>query len=293
MIISDSFHQSMFIHVFNKKNGEHLKSFGGKGLGPGELTHPISIGIDKKNNRLIVYSHNQKKMIHYDIASLLNETINYEEQKVTMNGPYVSDMRFANEKIFVRGITEDMRFGLKDGSSINVLWDNYPKILNDKNNSEEDRAVLNYASMWKVSPDGKKMVHATYIGGIIEFFSIDDTNHVQSERINHYYYPSYKLVDGATPLAVSWHQETTLGFQGLFVSDSTVYALVNGGKASDMSFFPKDIAVFNWKGKGDIKYTLDISISVFAVDEKETKIYAVTFPNEEWDEDIKLVCFDY
>ncbi|MDR0427784.1 MAG: TolB-like 6-bladed beta-propeller domain-containing protein [Dysgonamonadaceae bacterium] len=291
LIVTDSYTQDKFIHIFHKENGNLIKSIGARGQGPGELTHPISTSINKNTKELIVYSFNSNKIIKYSLDNITDNKVNYKESKINnKNGLYIADVIFSENGDYVRGIDERMRFGLIENGNLNVLYNNFPKVLN-KNKIEEDRAVMNYSSMWRISPDGKKLVQATYIGGIIEIFYIHG-DHIHQENIYHYFYPKYRIVEGATPLGISWIAETVFGFQHLWTTNNSIYILVNGGKASENSFFPQDIAVLDWSGEGGIKFHLDNSINIFAVDEDMRIIYAITYPKE-GDEDTKLVYYEF
>ena len=84
----------------------------------------------------------------------------------------------------------------------------------------------------EVSPDGKHAVLATSIGGIIQCYDIENRL-IKVRWLKLFFPPIYKIAEGANPIWITWEPETQMGFEDLYVTNQTIYLLLNGKFAKD------------------------------------------------------------
>jgi hypothetical protein len=277
LLIADFYDKETAFHIFDKGTGIWKRSFGQKGQGPTDLLFPIATYLKDNNQKIAAYSFNLQKEVSFDLSDEKNNPITSKINNP--EGLYIADIISASNNMYIRGIGLQVRFGSITEKGINILSNDYPLLLS-KDKKEENNAIFNYMPSWSISPDGTKMVSATYIGGIVELFKIEE-EHLVSGALLPFYKPQYKIVNGATPISVSWIEETIFGFQGVYSTDNNIYLLVNGGSAMDKSFFSKKIIVLDWSGNLIMQYNLDRGINSFTIDEDTKSIYAISFTEDE------------
>ena len=146
-------------------------------------------------------------------------------------------------------------------------------ILPDVSSPEIARAIMN-KSHWAMTPDEKKMVRATSIGGIVQCYTVEN-NEVEEYWTKLFFPPIYKLVEGAKPVWITWCEESQMGFDNLYVTNQYVYLLLNGRFAKDKPF-ANEVLVMDWNGNIKKKFILDRTVKTIAVDEDKKVIYATT-----------------
>lgn len=133
LVIHDSFKQNFCFHIFNRNTGKHLKSFGEKGRGPGEVIFPESLNYDPVRHKITTFEPNLKKIISYDINNVLTNT-SPEFSEITVSTTYNLFQAIPHSNTFLlRGNDSQMRFGqLNADSKIIALYNDYPQVTDRK-----------------------------------------------------------------------------------------------------------------------------------------------------------------
>ncbi len=122
------------------------------------------------------------------------------------------------------------------------------------------------------------MAMATYIGGILETFTISQ-DAIKRSDIQYFYEPKYAYADGAVPKWAITRDETLIGFQDLYVTDRLIYGLVYGVPRTDLNNTLPKLIIFDWHGKPLHEYRFNETLESIAVDEDGT-IYGVAITQE-------------
>jgi len=273
LIIHDADRQEFPLHIFNKKTGEYIKSFGKTGIGPGELKISESAMYDKDSNSITLYDPNLRKIVSYSLNGILQKEAPLFEEVMLKNTPnFIRQCMRYQDMYFLQGNNDQMRFGiLSHEDSLSVLWSQYPRLVTDK---EENWAIWGYSSKWKLKPDASKMVITTYIGTAIEILNVNQPWKIDRSIVIPIHKPIYKLAQGAKPKWVTTDDETIIGIDKVFVTDHFIYVSIYGVPLNKMEkTFPK-LLVFDWKGNPVVEYSFQERITAFAVDENNRVIYA-------------------
>lgn len=90
------------IHLFNKNTFEYITSTGFIGRGPGEITSPGRIGIDRRNRVLWVQDHGNKVMWKFPLDSILNNEMFKPKIKLDLNyDSFLERFGFINDSIAI------------------------------------------------------------------------------------------------------------------------------------------------------------------------------------------------
>ena len=256
-------------YVFSSSNGAFLKGGGKKGEGPGEVLTPDEAHLNNEGI-LSYWDISKNRVIRYNVKELLlgfdsyyNEF--YFDRKLMLTS-FLDVIAFKNGYLY-NGNT-DKHIGIYEADS----YVDSP-ILPDIDSPEIGRAIMN-KSHWAMTPDEKKMVRATSIGGIVQCYTVEN-NKVEEYWIKLFFPPVYKLVEGAKPVWITWCEESQMGFDDLYVTNQYVYLLLNGKFAKDKPF-ANEILVMDWNGNIKKKFILDRTVKTIAVDEDQKVIYATT-----------------
>ena len=276
LIVKDDNYGGM-IHIFNKA-GQYKRSAIEKGRGPGEIVLPISVDIS--GNKVMVCEVNLRRLIIYDLCKILNGEATYHTDEYSLrNEPYwiVQAIWYKDSSIVVKSNNDQMRYGLFIDNKVIPTYLKYPISVFDQ---EENWSVWDNFSRWKFKPDYSKMVTTTYIGSIMEIFNSESITNIVSEQLLPIHQPKYGLAEGARPKWITSSDDTVIGFQDLFVTDSQIYALIYGVNVNDMEANLPSIYVLSWNGEPKIKYQFKERLYTFSVDEQEKTIYAIVMQDD-------------
>lgn len=280
LIVHDSQKQDYCFHIFDSRNGNFIKSFGSKGRGPGEIIFPESMNYSSNRQALTTYDPNLKKIVLYHIEQILNNEEPYYSEIKTLESPGLIYQALPYKNNFIlRGCDSKMRFGVLDSlNKVIPLYTDFPKIVPSE---EENWAIANYVPQCAISPNGTKMVSATYIGGIFEIFNIKQ-NQISADTIQFYYQPIYKIVQGFKPKWIGTTPETIIGCHNICVSNNLIYSIYEGESAKK-DHIHKKLILFNWKGEIFKQYCFKEGDPIsICVDETNKDFYCIIL-NEKYE----------
>lgn len=152
--------------VFNRYNGSLIKSFGKIGNGPEELVIPVTYSVDKADGYLYINDYGRKNIVQYNLKE-----IDSEQNMKSHSFKLSEDIENRNKILFIKDsffITDGFndRLALITPTRIIKKLTNTPN-LRDKFELDKDWfAYMQAYSHMAASPNGKKFVSATMIGGI-------------------------------------------------------------------------------------------------------------------------------
>lgn len=269
LIVHDSYLQTTSLHIFRKSDGTHLKSFGAKGRGPGEL-----IGINSVNTNydgsITVFDLTGNKIILFDIVSvLLDRKPCFTEYPIPTAPNRIKQVLRHKNEFIVKGNDDKMRYGFWNPSAqtCHDLYTAYPQLSDDP---EANWSLTDYAVRVRLSPDGKMLAGATYIGGVLELFDISE-NGLHPRAARYFFEPRYEYLEGARPRWVQPVPESVIGFEDLYLTDDAIYGLVWGVEKSEMADSKPQLFRFDPNGNPTTAYTLsDEVLETIAVDNDGT-----------------------
>lgn len=255
-------------YAFSASKGTFLKGGGKKGEGPGEVIFPKNAHL--RNQSLLSYwDMDKREIVQYDIKKLLaDSTVYFSTLKLDkqITDPLLDVIPLAEGYLY--NGNGDKHIGLTKCSSHLEAPD-----LPGTPSTEINRAIMNKAH-WALSPNEKRLIRATPIGGIVQCFSLKE-NQLEQLWIKLYFPPIYKLVEGVIPTWITWCEDSQMGFDDLYVTDHHVYLLLNGKFARERPF-ANEILVLDWDGNLERKFILDKTVNTIAVDETKKLIYATS-----------------
>lgn len=266
LIVRDFYNQDTCFHIFDKNDGRYLGGFGAKGRGPGEVLFPATLCYNRDAYQLQTYDPNLKKIVNYNIHEKLSgKNAFFSEMRLNKGPDFLLDVNSYKNTPIVRSNT-DMRFGVMSrDSGIICKYSHYPDIGFD---SELNRAVFNYAPRCALRPEQDKMVLMTYIGGIVEIFSLKEGKIIPL-NVNYFYKPVFREVEGIKPKWIAAVEETVVGCDNIYATNDYIYTVYRGEVANDEKVDLRKIIVFDWEGKPLFRYNLKEGIpQAIAVDEK-------------------------
>lgn len=277
IVVLDKFHLAEYFHIYNK-NGKYLKAFGRRGRGPGELISASNFHANKEDETIQVYNMGKRQIIEYNLKAILNNEETFCKTYDLSYTTYPLEIiKYSNENYLFCDPGTDIRYAIYDQKEIKDSCSAYPRL---ENSDEYTPAIMGYASIRRFSPDFTKFVHATYIGAVMDFFTIKNDKIIPQNTCR-LYYPKYKIVDKKRH-DITWDESTKIGFECLYTTNSYIYSLLNGILGADLKkdnvdAYTKNISVFDWQGKPYKLIKSTTMLNAICVDEKENCIYAIAY----------------
>lgn len=280
-------------HIYNKENGKKIRSFYSFGKGPIEGVNPRSL-VHLKGSKFAIQEINLRKIVVVDLEKLLkNEKEYFSEIRVARENNnnalttdyyvYLGENRFLGSGWGISGCRFHIVNTKSDEDRVK-LYDIYPKAIDE--NEEYNMVIYKYANSVAISPDGKKMVNLTLIGGIGETFNIESDT-MQLRVCKGFHKPVYRKLTSGTPW-LTGNDDTTYGFCDAFATNDYIYAIYDGAKDSDDK--NKTIAVFDWDLNPVMLYELKDEILKLAFDSAAGYVYGVIKDVET--SELKIIRFD-
>lgn len=267
-IIVDSFlvikHESMkneqLFHVYNRKTGKYVQSFGNKGRGYGELISSNGISMDYNSKTIYVGAMNQSRATVFDLDSLRYGKVGISEIRLRLPLNSTGFYRVTPEN-FLTIYNLHNRFALYD-KEMNVI-DSCNYYSPTKSGISEGYALINYylySSGILVKPDGSKFANLTTCGLIVEIFGMNQ-NKIEHLNTTYFYEPTYNIESG-DPL---WGR-CIRGLRTYFATDKYIYIVLNGTLDDEIRL--DKISVFDWEGHCVKQYDLEVNIMRISIDEE-------------------------
>lgn len=279
MVVYDENVNEYIAHVIDVE-GHHINSFGRKGHGEGEIVSPINIAINEEGDSAFIYDFMMQRMVGYD----LNKVMNNIDQRPSITEFDIStipgqEYRFTHVKIgpnknmlgFSSGVNRIV--SMKDGK-VQSTYTDYPLVDTDV---ETNWSIWNYSQDRKsISPDKRKLVIATYVGGLFEIFDIRNDN-ISSRTVKGFYKPDYKYAEGAIPKSVSPNPETMVtGFRSINVGNEDFAAVLDGPQTSRNN----EILIFDFDGNLKERLVVDNGIINRIGRSKNGDMYVIAFDKD-------------
>lgn len=259
------------LNIFDKNNGQHLKSIFPQGRGAGEALSLRNFNLD----------HSTGKVMFYDIVG--NRLTNFITDSVVTHDHSGNYIHSRNYPIYMYKILQGNHSyiaegGLKEGNKslrLSIIqndlviykYDTFPNVKIPGTNAQGIQPAYTYGSRITISSDKKRLAYSTNFGAILEIFDLTPQK-ITLNTIKGFYRPVYTL-DKNTPRSIPG--ETVWGFIDLYATDKHIYTIFSGSKNPKDT---KNIAVFDWKGNCLDLYTTDYRLEKICVDETNRKIYA-------------------
>ena len=244
-----------FIHLYNEK-GQAIGNMVRKGRGFGEITDYNDFIVKKEEGIVSFYSPG--KIIEYDVLAFLSDSTSYIKEYplpaevYQKSSFYHNAVRTKSGKYLLIESFDENRLVTVNGKTYNV-YKTYPNISGE--GTEKDATIFRYSSKMAIKGDYSRIAFGTYIGGVLDILQIDDTLGISPVKTLGIYKPVYAKVKNS-PDAITWGDETPIGFEAMDASDRYLYTLLNGTLGKNLKAkdainnppFTEKISIFDWNG---------------------------------------------
>ena len=272
-----------FIHLYNEK-GQAIGNMVRKGRGFGEITDYNDFIVKKEEGIVSFYSPG--KIIEYDVLAYLSDSTSYIKEYplpaevYQKSSFYHNAVRTKSGKYLLIESFDENRLVTVNGKTYNV-YKTYPNISGE--GTEKDAAIFRYASKMAIKGDYSRIAFGTYIGGVLDILQIDDTLGISPVKTLGIYKPVYAKVKNS-PDAITWGDETPIGFEAMDASDRYLYTLLNGTLGKNLKAkdainnppFTEKISIFDWNGH-DVKQTYTGKKLMGLTNKGDSICYAVAY----------------
>ena len=280
-IIIGTYSENKYLHIFKKESLSYVKSFASYGQGPGEMIGPpkIRTNEDKSVLYLLQYYNGKNEYWCYDMENVLydirvhpkwiEKIVLFRDEGAQYLG-YASDyLAWKDKRLFSGSLMHRLEVQDTLGNTL-FLYDDYPKVRM----SDTDVFKFTYIhSSLALKPDMSRFVIASYIGCIIEIFSVDAFGKMEKEIEKRFHPPIYEVRNGKFATVSG---KTIIGISDISVTDEFIYAAYTGNVYThEKGGLANIIAVFDWSGNPICQYVLDWKIYRFIVDSNRNRCYLV------------------
>lgn len=285
LIIQDRKAVNHLFHVISRNDSILNFEFAKKGNAPQEfLDATLNPHWNQEKKIITFYDPLKKKLFSFQKQNVKIDSIPLfaflDTKNIYLKSEYIREIFPCNDGYLLmgeHGMFDKNRFLLLDDDLhlIKACGD-YPNVKPLLTNPEQDfRKMIFGLSFFKISPNGKKAIFATYKGALLQFF---DLSHCRNSIV------TIKTIQSEYPINKRQispdHEGWVYGFEDVYVTDSYIYAIYNGQTAVDNPGMGKYILVFNWNGELCNKYQSDMNLRCLAVDETKKIIYAVAYAED-------------
>lgn len=270
-VIAYDFKSQYFLHVYDIKTGEHVRSSIKYGNGPNEIIYPGISYFDYETGHLFFYDKVKQELYQYSVT----DDILLVNSRALSLSPWLTNYFQVSEDKYIR-IQSNRESSKEDSNNPRIaLYDNNNNLLYAYNNyplSGDDsiRHIVYTTISGAMSINKKYIVTGTVYGGILEIFNVSDGINLSS--VHYFVEPTLILRNGNFD-----NDDTILGFNDLFATPKYIYASYDGENYGDVPVtkFFNNIAVFDYKGRPIGKLRLNNTVERICVDEDNKKIYCV------------------
>lgn len=274
-----------YFHVYTL-SGNPKGKFARKGQGPGELLSANQFHLSPGKDTLYVYDGVSRKLVAYNLDTNLERDRSFTEYKIDYSILPPSETPFiiydllplGGNQFLLKANQPNLRYGC-----INLATKQITSVYKDfpseyvTGNAEEIWSVFSSDTRTFFKPDYARMFNATYIGGILELFSVGSGWELAMDTTLCIYEPVYGLAEGTVPAFVVGNEKTQLGFEDAYAGNEFIYALLHE-KGDAME--PESVIVFDWQGNAVKEMRTGQRLARFCVDETHNVIYALASDEE-------------
>lgn len=270
-------HQTLF-HMITKE-GETVQEFLKQGNGPEEYITSNFNSQLSEDGILDMFDSSRKNIVSFKIKDgifqfsgirsiakvkeFVLEAIDYGDYILAMG----ANGRFQKNRFLVLDTLGNVIRAMGDYPEIQ------PELLDEP--KEDLQTILFHTSFFRMAPDKKKAVFASYKGALMQFLDLSalpDSVLIRSIQLE-----KPKKKEQITREHDGW----VYGFEDIYVTNDHVYAIYNGETAIENPEFGRYLLKYDWKGNLLKQYKLDVGIRCLAVDETNKIIYFVGYVNDE------------
>lgn len=258
------------IHLFEKNTFRHVASSGLLGRGPGEITEPGNIGVDRQNRVLWVPDFGQKVIWKFPLDSILeNEDFMPTESLKLSDDLFIDRFEILNDSIFigkaVQFINSNSYTTIMSKLNIrnNVIQEfGYanPQLEDDKSSSQFALSIAN--NIYVNSYFKYDLLTICDLEGNL-LYNVYGPEGVKNDGNNKSFYFGIEIADGK-----------------IFASYINDLAVVNDGTRLKGNI-PSKILIFNTQGDYLLTIETEDKFSYFCVDEDNNRIIAYFEGREE------------
>lgn len=264
--------QGKWVHVYDKSDGQYRGSHVLTGQGPGEVHTASSLTVDK--DKLQIYDQSQMKLLTYSLKKqatvcrflLWMMSVFFQQRHCPPSMAFADSLYLSDGQLGAEN-KKQKRFQLYDGHSVIYSYDDFPV------QGEELEKVFLFPQIC-FSPSKDKMATGTLYGGILEIFHLSDSS-ISLSDVYRFYEPSVSFSSGD----LIPKKDMKYGFSAMSATDDVIYSVLIGD--SDPNKL-NNISVFDWNGKGLIRYKTDKQIfKLSCYPGNPSELYALTFSPSE------------
>lgn len=276
LLVYDEMSGDKLFHLVNPLRPDNVTSFGEKGQGKDEFLMPMEC-LPCNDSTATIYDYASKKLFEFVPGAWLRGG----------SGPVACyrDTFPGTVKLFKTKFNTAVSFGFYDDCMF-YLQDKNNKLLQKfgefpyRDASEKQVASslrgMAYQGILQNNPSNDKFVYAVNSAEILYFYEVGASS-VRQVCSYGYSYPDYKPLQEDDSKSAALSAENPRTFVDVTADDRLVYLLYSGKnfKESRMKAFEGNILyVFDWTGKPQKKYVLDIPVTRLCIDGQGNVIYA-------------------
>lgn len=279
------------LHIIQKDSMKYLNSKGKQGYGPGEIISIRSFDHGWNDSTIWAYDLNEKKFHEYSLDDTVTTSI--QTFKQNEQSFFAISWNWLTPDTFVgRMMNDSHAFAVFD--TANVLQRKLAPWFEEKEVDEYQGYILGDIRQGQTAYNREKnlLVHAQINSDIVEIIPVDSS----SEKITVSGPISeplkYEIRGSGRNIGADISMENTWAYTNVFLGKESIFLVYLGypraesiGKNAKMS---NEIFELDYDGNPIAYYQLDRQIYSIAVDDKERKIFAVTF-----DENPGIAVFEY
>lgn len=273
------YNEDCYLHIYNKNNGELLKSAIHKGRGPNELaTNPNYVEFDSTTGIITIPNNAKGVTITCSIKDIIKNEPDAIYEEFSSHSNFMQNyFHVADDKILYMYNYSPMS---KDTANLcrfridNAHGETLSKYTQYPHPYQENTFLRwtfynpgNYSFCY--SPDKEKFAVGISRGAILETFSVSDNN-ITPLSVSHFIDPEYN----ETSEKVNY----ILGFLDLFATDKHLYAVYDGvNYVIGSSFYEvgQNLVQFDWKGKPLKKINMGVRMEKIYIDNTNNTLYAL------------------
>ena len=275
---------SPHFHVFTLPGLEYSGAFGRMGRGPFEFENPLFWGQFSNTERIKiwVYEMNRLTLSLIDVYNALQDD-QYTAEKVISLPPQVDDasnfLVLNDSTLIGSGLFAQNEFVIYCREQEQLNWIpiniNYAEGLKTFLERNTSYSEFLKQGVFKIKPDNTRFVKSHVYFPVIDVYNASGVLEFTIQLSGKSVVP---LFDEGT-----FDPQTKAWYENIFLTDHFIYALnrnCNIQQYANNECNNSEIHVFDWMGAPIVKYNLNEMIapgSPFVVDEKNQKIYIVSF----------------